>query len=182
MSRYKTRINPSTADFDLVGGSTDGDVTIPEYFADPSSPSAQSAWVRKNSLGGLGEAYGLLLGLTIPGSLFYDLRYRTDEGTTISFVASGYSNTLNYLEVSAAYTLIASDYTVNCTSGTFTVTLPTAVGVTGQIYNIKNSGTGIITVATTSSQTIDGFASSTITLNQYDNLQIQSTGANWIIL
>ena len=84
--------------------------------------------------------------------------------------------------VSTTYAVLATDYTVNCTSGTFTVTLPTAVGADGQIYNIKNSGTGVITLATTSAQTIDGNATATLTLTQYENLQVQSNGANWIIL
>jgi hypothetical protein len=60
--------------------------------------------------------------------------------------------------------------------------LPSAVGLTGIVYNVKNSGTGTITIATTSSQTIDANASGALTLIQYENLTIQSNGANWIIL
>jgi len=62
----------------------------------------------------------------------------------------------NYTAQTGTYAILRNDYTINCTSGTFTVTLPTAVGFTGQEYVIKNSGAGAITVATTSSQTIDG--------------------------
>jgi hypothetical protein len=91
---------------------------------------------------------------------------------------------LGYVTKTALYTLTITDYTVDCTSGTFTLTLPTAVGTSGygQVYNLKNSGTGVITIATTSSQTIDGNASGTLTLNQYDSLTVQSNNANWIIL
>jgi len=89
--------------------------------------------------------------------------------------------TLGYVAKTGTYGIAATDYTIDCTSGTFTVTLETAT-TAGQIHNIKNSGTGIITVATTSSQTIDGGASGSITLAQYDNLTVQSNGANWIIL
>ena len=79
--------------------------------------------------------------------------------------------------------LADNPYQVTVTdANTFTVTLPTAVGITGRIYNVKNSGTGVITIATTSSQTVDGYASGTITLNQYDALNVQSNGANWIII
>ena len=88
----------------------------------------------------------------------------------------------SYVAKTGAYTLTATDYTVDCTSGTYAITLPTAASITGRIYNIKNSGTGVITMNTTSSQTIDGGASGTITLNQYDNLQVQSNGTNWIII
>jgi hypothetical protein len=56
------------------------------------------------------------------------------------------------------------------------------VGATGQIYNLKNSGTGTITLNTTSSQTIDGSASGALTMVQYDAIPVQSDGANWMIL
>ena len=95
-----------------------------------------------------------------------------------SFIGSGLR--LGYVEKTANYTITATDYTVNCTSGSFTVTLPTAVGVSGQIYNIKNSGVGLITVATTSGQTIDG--TTPPSLATLTSLTVQSTGANWIIL
>ena len=84
-----------------------------------------------------------------------------------------------YVAKTATYAAGTTDYVIDCTSGTFTVTLPTSVGMQGKVYNIKNSGTGTITVATTSSQTID--ADTTKTLLQWDNLQIVSTGVNWII-
>ena len=87
---------------------------------------------------------------------------------------------LPYVAKTATYVITAADYTINCTANTFTVTLPTAVGCAGRIYNIKNSGTGVITVDANGTETIDGEL--TQTLNQYDNMQIQSTNTNWIIL
>lgn len=90
------------------------------------------------------------------------------------------SVTLPYVAKTANYTLTTLDYLVNATSGTFDLTLPTAVGVPGQVYVLKNSGTGIITVKTTSSQTIDGNASGVLTLVQYDSLVVMSDNSNWI--
>ncbi len=87
---------------------------------------------------------------------------------------------LVYRGISALRTLDGSDELVDCTANTFTVTLPTAVGYVKE-YVIKNSGTGIITLATTSSQTIDGVASGIITLVQGDCIHLRSNGANWII-
>ncbi len=84
-----------------------------------------------------------------------------------------------YTAVSNTYTVNLANYFVDCTSGTFTVTLPTAVGYAGQIFVIKNSGSGTITVGTTGGQTIDG--SSTKTLLQYGSITVQSDGANWDI-
>ena len=70
--------------------------------------------------------------------------------------------TFPYVAVTGTYTVSADDYAVDCTSGTFTVTLPSATEITGKIYVIKNSGSGVITVEATSPQTIDGSASKTL--------------------
>jgi hypothetical protein len=87
---------------------------------------------------------------------------------------------------SGSYTL-GTYQTVKFTglSANSTATLPTAVGATGLIYNIKNADpTYTITVNTTSSQTIDGRASGSIVLaaGLNDFVDVQSDGANWIIL
>ena len=63
-----------------------------------------------------------------------------------------------YRAVTSTYAITAVDYMVDATSGTFTITLPTSVGVAGKIFEVKNSGAGTITVATTAGQTIDGAA------------------------
>lgn len=81
---------------------------------------------------------------------------------------------------SANYTAGPSDYTINCTANTFTITLPTAIGVPGRVYIIKNTGGGEITLATTAGQTIDGDASETILPSTL--LAVQSDGANWIVI
>lgn len=91
------------------------------------------------------------------------------------------SLTVFYRAITALRTLDVTDYFVDCTSGTFTVTLPTAVGIAGREYVIKNSGTGVITIATSSSQRID--ANLTLTLStQYEAATIVSDGANWKII
>lgn len=86
-------------------------------------------------------------------------------------------NTLGYTAQTANYSAASSDYLIDCTTNSFTVTLPTAVGVTGKIYVIKNSGSGTITIATTSSQTIDGASPGTILAGK--QIMVQSDGANW---
>ncbi len=101
--------------------------------------------------------------------------------TTLGTIIVGtWASLFAYIGKSATYAAATTDYTIECTTGTFTVTLPTAVGVTGKVYNIKNSGTGVITVATTSAQTIDG--NSTELLIQYNCMTVQSNGTNWIII
>lgn len=84
----------------------------------------------------------------------------------------------------AAYTATANDniITGDATGGAFSITLPTAVGIPGRSYTIKrlNSGGNAVTVATTSSQTIDG--ASTVGLSaQWQSVRVVSDGANWIV-
>ena len=62
-------------------------------------------------------------------------------------------------------------------SGTSTLTLPTAVN-NGNMYTVKNVGTGTVTIATTSSQTIDGSTSAVMKV-RYTSLTLVSDGANW---
>ena len=86
----------------------------------------------------------------------------------------------SYIAKTANFTATSLTSTIDCTN-TITITLPTAVGQSGRIHTIKNSGTGVITIATTSSQTIDG-ASTQSLLTQWSKITVQSTGANWIII
>lgn len=85
---------------------------------------------------------------------------------------------LSYLAKTANYTVGPFDSTVDCTANSFTVTLPTAVGISGRTYVVKNSGSGIITVDPAGAETIDGDA--TILLASKQSITVQSNGANWI--
>ena len=66
-------------------------------------------------------------------------------------------------------------------SSNFTVTLPTAVGISGRLYTIKNINTNLITILTTGGQTIDGLTSKFLTA-QYNTVQLVSSGSNWYVL
>jgi hypothetical protein len=91
----------------------------------------------------------------------------------------------SFTSKNSAYTIQSSDEIIlaDANSSAFTITLPSAVGVSGQTYTIKriNSGSNIVTVGTTSSQTIDG--STTFNLvSQYKYVRIVSDGTNWMIV
>ncbi len=96
--------------------------------------------------------------------------------------------TYEYNAVTASLTLVANTIgnvgnchsLVEATANSFTVTLPTAVGIVGYKFTIKNSGSGTITLATTGGQTIDGQAVQTLT--QYQSLDVVSNNTNWIIV
>ena len=85
-----------------------------------------------------------------------------------------------YTAQTTTYNALASDYVIHCTSGTFTVNLPTAVGVQGKVYIVKNSGSGLITIDPNSTETIDGAL--TYKIGGNESLKLMSTGANWITL
>jgi len=117
----------------------------------------------------------------------------TDSGaqrTAVRIEADG-SNPLTHVlgSLSAPITSTSSNTTLagghfsifeNTTGGNKTVTLPTAVGIDGRIYVIKNTGTGVntLTIATTGGQTIDGAAGASTSTPQAC-LIVQSDGANW---
>jgi hypothetical protein len=86
---------------------------------------------------------------------------------------------------SANYSVTLSDATIlgNASTANITITLPTAVGITGRIYAIKkiDSSTNVVTVGTTSSQTIDSFTTKALA-RQFDAVQVQSNGSNWFII
>lgn len=139
------------------------------------------------------------------GNPFYHIRMRgtkgtapfygwvVDDATSLNGIGSATpTSTLSvagslatgYVAKTALYTLTSSDYTVEVTSGTHTQTLPTAVGITGRTYVITNSGSGVVTVGTTSSQTFANVVTTptTLTLNQFSTVMVQSNGTNWLRL
>jgi hypothetical protein len=85
----------------------------------------------------------------------------------------------------AAYTLTATDEVIkaDATTATFAVTLPTAVGKTGQEYTIKkvDATANAVTIATTSSQTIDGSTTYSLAA-QWKYVKVISDNSNWIIV
>ncbi len=106
-----------------------------------------------------------------------DLQTNLDGKAAISHTHTALQ--VGYVAKTSTYTASASDCVINCTSGTFTVNLPTAVGIAGRQYIIKNSGAGTITADPNGSETLDGAATASITAGNV--LRIVSDGANWII-
>jgi hypothetical protein len=84
----------------------------------------------------------------------------------------------------SAYTAVIGDLVlVDPTGGAFTVTLPTAVGVVGQSIRVFNNtaSTTAVTVATTSSQTINGSSTASMT-TAHAGKEFTSDGANWVMV
>jgi len=62
-----------------------------------------------------------------------------------------------------------------------TITLPLATDYSGENFNIKNIGTGLVTVTGASGELIDGQLTAEIT-SQYDSIGLVTDGTNWYIL
>lgn len=112
----------------------------------------------------------------------------TEIGTATGILArNDGSPTLvtKYVAKSAAYTITDFDFTVNtdASGAARTITLPTAVGRGGRMFVVRKSdaSANAVTVATTSSQTINGAATYSLTA-QYQTVQVESDGANWMVL
>lgn len=75
---------------------------------------------------------------------------------------------------------IADNLLVFTGTSAATLTLPTASGIAGREYWIKNasSNSSVLTIATTSSQTIDGLTSWTLTQTN-KAIRVVSNGTNW---
>ena len=79
--------------------------------------------------------------------------------------------------IGSAYTATTDDFMIDVSGGTFSVTLPSAIGIKGRILAISNNGTGLVTVQPILGQTIDG--KSYISLGLTNALQLSSDGVNW---
>lgn len=152
------------ADWDAVGG--DAEILNKPAFGDiTGSDIADFATSTQGSL-----ADSALQPLDNVSELTNDAGYIT-SADTFGF---------EYRAETGDYTVAATDYTIDCISGDQTITLPTAVGIQGQIFVVKNSSTGVITITGTSSQTFDGYDSLETDFPQ--SLTLQSTNTNWIII
>ena len=105
----------------------------------------------------------------------YYIRYSPSTGVG-SGGASGITRIVSSISAPATAGATASTDYIYFVSGTTTITLPTAVGNTNR-YSIKNTGVNTVTVATTSSQTIDGSTTASLPVAN-TSLDLISDNAN----
>lgn len=83
-------------------------------------------------------------------------------------------------EKSTTYVITSADEVI-LADGTFDVTLPSAVGLEGKEFTVKNIGSGTITILPDGSETIDGASSKTLSV-QYDYIKVVSDNVEWWIV
>ena len=112
-----------------------------------------------------------------------ELYFKNDAGTE-----SKLSNTQNigYVTKTTTYTAVLTDYFIlgSASGGSWTLTLPTAVGITGKIFIIGRSDQTLanaITVDGNASETINGSANLKLA-TQGERIKIVSDGTNWQLL
>lgn len=97
------------------------------------------------------------------------------------------SQAIKTTNVSADYTITSDDYLIRVTStaAARTITLPTAAGIAGRVYEIKDTsggaGTNNITIDADGTETIDGAATATISAH-YGSIKLASNGTNWDLI
>ena len=148
-------------------------VTLPRIFrqdTEPTSPDEGDFWVDSDSTPDL-PAY-VYYQAAEPGSPRSGDFWVDSDSTPVTVSTAVHTTAIGY-------TPTATDWLIVCTA-TLTVTLPTAVGLTGKELVVKNAGTGTVTVDAYSTQLIDG--SLTQILGAADSVTIVSTGTGWVIV
>ena len=148
-------------------------VTLPRIFrqdTEPTSPDEGDFWVDSDSTPDL-PAY-VYYQAAEPGSPRSGDFWVDSDSTPVTVSTTVHTTAIGY-------TPSATDWLIVCTA-TLTVTLPTAVGLTGKELVVKNAGTGTVTVDAYSTQLIDG--SLTQILGAADSVTIVSTGTGWVIV
>jgi hypothetical protein len=86
-----------------------------------------------------------------------------------------------FVTVTSNYTILSSDeiITANSTSP-INIYLPTAVGIAGRTYTIKNINTGSVTLRPSFLQNIDGSNTYELT-NRYSFVKVVSNGSIWLV-
>jgi hypothetical protein len=128
----------------------------------------------------------------------YTLTLPADDGTANQVLETDGSGNLSWATVSSGSSALTVEeknsntvltgsnkfIKANSSSSAITLTLPTAVGITGETFIIKDIGnatTNAVTIATNGSQTIDGSTADLIINNNYASVELISDGANWWI-
>lgn len=150
---------------------------------------------RLSNLGGGQASPQVFVGGSDPLKKYRDINLKAGANVTLTFAdnnttkkaeitiaatggsGSGIVRSINSISADTTAAAVATTDYVYLVSGTTTLTLPDATTNTN-LYTIKNVGTGTVTVATTSSQTIDGALTQVMPV-KFTSIDVISDTANW---
>jgi hypothetical protein len=190
--RIDTESSAASDNLDTVTAGADGQVLIVRTTAD-----ARDVVIRHN-VGNIVCAGGgnITLGVTSDlALLIYD--DNIDKWICVGFLSLATANTWTganqfdaafghkFTSVNADTTLDGTHHTVgvDASGAARTITLPTAVGITGREYAIikTDAGANAVTVDGNGAETINGSANKALAA-QYDFVRVVSDGTNWLII
>jgi hypothetical protein len=105
---------------------------------------------------------------------------KIDGLTQTSGITSTGGVTFKQVTINSTYSATTQDYMIDVTGGTFTVYLPSAVGIQGRLLVVKNNGGGAVTVQPTLGQNIDD--KPFVILGETNTIQLASNGSNWVAI
>ncbi|MGE3278033.1 MAG: hypothetical protein AB7O67_23220 [Vicinamibacterales bacterium] len=162
-----------------------GDATISQDYSTSGTPSFAGLTVTGTGATAIDVAGGINAGSGNVGIVGTDGRVPAISSTYFaSLDGSALTNLTSATYAVAAktttYTVTTSDNVLTA-SGTFTITLYAASGNTGRLLEIKNIGTGTVTIDGNASETIDG-ETTYVLEQQYESVTLLCTGSGWVIL
>ena len=118
-------------------------------------------------------------------SVQFNGSFALGSGNQISFGAGCSFGGNPKVSYTATNTPITTNFTyqvLNIIGNSNAITLQTAASNQALAYWLINTGTGTVPLNTTSSQTVDGYASGTLKLYQGDGMQVISDNSNWKVV
>lgn len=183
-----------TARLSLVAGTTAADGIA--FGTDTNLYRSAADTLRTDDLFVTGNALAWV-GIAAPGlsssgqaKAYFDstsntLKISENAGAYADILTSGRSISSPVTTKTSGYVLTKNDAVVlaDATSGSFNLTLPSAVGDPGRQFTIirVDSSGNVPSVNTTGGQTISGNASYALS-SPYDSMQVVSNGANWLVI
>ena len=98
-----------------------------------------------------------------------------DGKLAVGWVRYNYAPTVTV----AVDTLLDDTHAIVLVSAAATISLPTAVGVAGRLYNVVRTGAGVVTIQPDGAETISGDTPLVLT-SQWDSVVFASDGTNWV--